>query len=133
LGASAVLNDGYRALRDPISRAEYLLQEHGFDIGEQKSKDVPAELLEEVFELNMALEDLRGGDADAVPYLEEARAKFIQMRDEIDRELQREFAEYDTAADGAVLTDIRALLNRRKYVRNLVSEVEKALAVNVPN
>ncbi|MDQ2900670.1 MAG: Fe-S protein assembly co-chaperone HscB [Acidobacteriota bacterium] len=133
LDAAAILNDGYRTLRDPIGRAEYLLQEHGFDIGEQKSKDVPAELLEEVFELNMALEELRRGDTDAVPQLEEARAKFTEMRDEIGRELQRKFAEYDHSLNRSVLTDIRAILNRRNYVRNLVNEVEKALVVNVPN
>src|SRR6516165_12720529 len=55
---TAVLNDAYRALRDPVTRAEYLLRLEGFDIGEQTSKDVPPELLEEVFELNMAIEEL---------------------------------------------------------------------------
>ena len=41
----------------PIKRADYLLKLEGFDIGEQQSKEVPPELLEEVFELNMALEE----------------------------------------------------------------------------
>ena len=44
-------------LRDPMQRAEYLLTQEGFDIGEQRSKNVPPELLEEVFELNMLLEE----------------------------------------------------------------------------
>jgi molecular chaperone HscB len=57
LEATAILNDGYRTLKDPVKRAEYLLKEEGFPIGEQRSKDVPPELLEEVFELNMALEE----------------------------------------------------------------------------
>ncbi len=42
-----------------MKRAEYLLTEEGFPIGEQRSKDVPPELLEEVFELNMMLEELK--------------------------------------------------------------------------
>ena len=54
---------------DPIARAEYLLKLEGFDIGEQTTKDVPPELLEEVFELNMALEE-----AD-VEQLESARQR----------------------------------------------------------
>ncbi len=55
-----MLNDGLSdVLQDPVKRAEYLLKQEGFDIGEQRSKDVPPELLEEVFELNMALEDAR--------------------------------------------------------------------------
>ena len=71
LDATALLNDAYRVLRDPIQRAEYLLKQEGFDIGEQRSKDVPPELLEEVFELNMLLEETPERDE-----LERARAKF---------------------------------------------------------
>src|SRR5581483_3182128 len=70
LEATAILNDGYRTLRDPVKRAEYLLKEEGFPIGEQRSKDVPPELLEEVFELNMALEELKSGEESARPQLE---------------------------------------------------------------
>ena len=54
-------------------------KENGFDIGEQKSANVPAELLEEVFELNMALEELRSGDEEARPQLESAQRKFAAM------------------------------------------------------
>ncbi|MBI3680910.1 MAG: Fe-S protein assembly co-chaperone HscB [Acidobacteria bacterium] len=126
--ASALLNDAYRTLRDPISRAEYLLKQEGFDIGEQRGKDVPPELLEEVFELNMALEGLRGGDEDARGPLEEARRRFLEMRCEIDTELGRLFQQYDASGDAAILQQIRGVLNRRRYIRNLVQEVEKELA-----
>jgi len=128
LDATAILNDGYRTLRDPLARAEYLLKEHGFDIGEQGAKNVPPELLEEVFELNMALEELRGGDESARGGLEEARNRFVAMREGIDSELQEKFVEYDRAKDRNVLAQIRTILNRRRYVRNLVNEVEKELA-----
>jgi len=128
LDATAILNDGYRTLRDPLARAEYLLKENGFDIGEQGSKNVPPELLEEVFELNMALEELRGGDESARAGLEEARDKFVAMRAQIDSELQSKFAEYDASRDRNVLAEIRGMLNRRRYVRNLVNEVEKELS-----
>jgi len=128
LDATAILNDGYRTLRDPLARAEYLLKENGFDIGEQGTKNVPPELLEEVFELNMALEELRGGDESARAGLEEARNKFVAMRDGIDGELEAKFAEYDRGRERNVLAEIRGILNRRRYVRNLVNEVEKELA-----
>lgn len=128
LDATAILNDAYRTLREPLARAEYLLKENGFDIGEQGSKNVPPELLEEVFELNMALEELRGGDDAARPQLEAARDKFIGMRETIDNELAEKFRGYDRARDRDVLAEIRGLLNRRRYVRNLVNEVEKELS-----
>jgi molecular chaperone HscB len=127
LDATAILNDAYRTLRDPLTRAEYLLKENGFDIGEQGSKNVPPELLEEVFELNMALEELRGGDQSARPSLEDARNKFVGMRDAIDSELAGKFTEYDRTHDRNALAEIRGMLNRRRYVRNLVNEVEKEL------
>src|SRR5579863_7668112 len=127
LDATAILNDAYRTLRDPLARAENLLKENGFEIGEQGSKNVPPELLEEVFELNMAIEELRGGDDSARPALEAARAKFVGMRDQIDAELKTKFAEYDRKRDRNVLAGIRGILNRRRYIRNLVNEVEKEL------
>jgi molecular chaperone HscB len=129
LDATAILNDAYRTLRNPIARAEYLLKENGFDVGEQKSSNVPPELREEVFEFNMALEELRSGDDDARPQLEEAQRKFTAMQDGIDDELQRAFTEYDQAPQRETLARVRSLLNRRKYVRNLAHEVEKELSV----
>jgi molecular chaperone HscB len=128
LEATAILNDGYRVLRDPLMRAEYVLKQEGFDIGEQRSKDVPPELLEEVFELNMALEELRHGDEDARGQLEGAQGKFLAMRESIDKELEGLFRRFDDTKDRTVLQQVRSVLNRRRYVRNLVNEVEKELA-----
>lgn len=129
LEATAILNDAYRVLRNPVSRAEYVLKEHGFEIGEQRSKNVPPELLEEVFELNMALEELREGDTSARDQLDDARKKFLEMRDSIDGQLQGLFKKFDASGDTAILEQIRGILNRRTYIRNLVNEVEKELAV----
>jgi molecular chaperone HscB len=114
--STAVLNDAYRTLREPIARAEYLLKLEGFDIGEQTTKDVPPELLEEVFELNMALEE-----AD-VEQLESARQRFEGMRIELDSELEQAFARWDATRDREALTGVRGLLNRRKYITNLINK-----------
>ena len=70
LTASSALNDAYRTLRDPIARTEYLLSLEGIQLEEQsraatdlakstgteKKQVAPPDLLEEAFELNMALE-----------------------------------------------------------------------------
>jgi len=131
LEASSILNDAYRILRDPILRAEYVLKQAGFDIGEQRSKDVPPELLEEVFDLNMALDELRTGDESVLPQLDESRHKFLDMQRAIDAELEEQFLRHDAASEGeprsAVLAGIRAILNRRRYISNLVNEVDKHL------
>ena len=128
LEATAILNDAYRALRDPISRAQYVLRLEGFDVGEQGTKDVPPELLEEVFELNMALEELRAGDESVAPQLVEARQRFEEMRDEVDRRLGDEFAAWDAGRNRDTLAAIRALLNRRKYITNLIAQANEATA-----
>jgi molecular chaperone HscB len=131
LEASSILNDAYRTLRDPVKRANYVLKQEGFDIGEQRSKDVPPELLEEVFELNMALEELRGGDDSARPQLEAARQNFTGMLSGADAQLEQLFAAYDASHERETLSQIRAALNRRKYIENLVAEVQRALESHV--
>ena len=131
LQATAILNDGYRTLKDPVKRAEYVMSRHGLDIGEQRSKNVPPELLEEVFELNMALEEIRGGDESVRPQVEAARTKFRGLLAGIDTELEAQFRAFDAAGEAdrtAVLNALRGILNRRRYIQNLVSEVEKELA-----
>lgn len=107
--ATAVLNDAYRTLRDPIKRAEYLLKLEGFDIGEQGTKDVPPELLEEMFELNMMLEE----------------GQTVEVSDKLDladEELKARFAEWDAGHQRETLSAIRGILNRRKYISNLIAK-----------
>src|SRR5881394_4272541 len=59
LKRSSELNDAYRVLRDPLARVEYLLEiESERKEGETKQQ-APPELLEEVFELNESLDELR--------------------------------------------------------------------------
>ena len=128
LDMSSALNDANRTLKDPIKRAQYLLKLEGFDIGEQGSKDVPPELLEEVFELNMALEEMRGGDDSARPQLEQAESNFSGMMSDVDAQLQALFGAYDRAPRRETLSEIRGVLNRRKYIQNLLNEVHAELA-----
>jgi molecular chaperone HscB len=114
--ATALLNNAYRTLKDPISRAFYLLRLEGFDVGEQGGKDVPPELLEEVFELNMALEE---GERNEI---EQMLARFETMRGDIDVDVQSLFVRWDAAQSRETLAELRALLNRRKYVTNLIEK-----------
>ena len=86
---------------------------------EPSSKEVPSELLEEVFELNMALEESSEG-----PEIDAARQKFQTMRDEIDAGLALDFAAWDATHSRDTLAKIRGLLNRRKYITNLIQQTE---------
>src|SRR6266566_7179060 len=59
LKKSSELNDAYRQLRDPLARVEYLLEIEGERKEGQTKQQAPPELLEEVFELNESLDELR--------------------------------------------------------------------------
>ncbi len=108
LEQSSLLNDAYRTLNDPIKRTQYLLGLEGVELeeqsksatekaraaGEVKKQIVPPDLLEEVFELNMQLEEARmnkkmGEDDPAlVKDLEGHRAAFEQKYEELSQELK---------------------------------------------
>lgn len=160
LQQSSSLNDAYRTLKDPIGRTEYLLRLQGVRLQEQskeateearrsgraKKQVVPPDLLEQVFELNMQLEEARMnkkmGEPDRTLELElqdtkkQLRAKYDGMMDE----LHRAWNAWDALVDGAeeggnVLEDDRMaicdrmidVLNRRNYVRNLLRDIDVVL------
>jgi molecular chaperone HscB len=149
LAASSALNDAYRTLRDPILRTEYLLFLEGIQLEEQsraatdaakasgtaKKQIAPPDLLEEAFELNMALEEMRmDPDPNVRKDLEAARVKFTAMLTETQIQLETLWAQWDAAIDAnndaqkdAARQAMVALLNRRSYIRNLVRDVNSAL------
>lgn len=142
LNRSSQLNDAYRTLRELPSRIEYLLAIEGIRNEGTSKQQAPPELLEEVFELNESLDELReaktaGGNTAAMrARLAEAHINFERKRTEIDRELQSVSAQWDRTVDSAaapgtrkkILTQMNELLNRRSYIRNLVAGVQKELA-----
>jgi len=154
LEQSSMLNDAYRTLKDPIKRTEYLLRLEGVELeeqskqatekaratGELKKQVVPPDLLEEVFELNMHLEELRtqkklGEDDPAL--LEEIGKAKLSLEEKFDalfNELRVEWDEWDKSVEDGNEEDRRTILarmldvlNRRNYVRNLVRDVNEAL------
>jgi len=147
LDRSSQLNDAYRTLRDPVARVEYLLGLAGMRKEGQKKQQAPPELLEEVFELNESLDELRdarasGGSAATMAglrgKLEAAQHKFESSLAGVDGELARVSAEWDTALDSAtdeaarkkLMEKMNEVLNRRSYIRNLVNGVRQELAAS---
>ncbi len=141
LKRSSELNDAYRTLREPVARVEYLLAIEGARVEGKNKQQAPPELLEEVFELNESLDELReakasGGDTAALKQrLEAAEKNFQGKLTAVDGELQAVAKEWDTAIDASadgvtlksVMTKLNELLNRRSYIRNLVVNVQKEL------
>ena len=141
LEKSSQLNDAYRVLRDPVARVEYLLDLEGTRKEGEHKQQAPPELLEEVFELNESLDELReakstGGDRAALKVrLEAAEKNFQEKLGEVDAQLQSAAREWDAAVDAGadnvarkkIMSRLNELLNRRSYIRNLVTNVRKEL------
>ena len=155
LAASSQLNDAYRTLKDPILRTQYLLSLEGVELEEQskaateaarssgteKKQLIPPELLEEVFELNMQLMEMKAAkemgdeaDPDLTRDLKAAAQSFDAKMSETQAELEALWKRWDAAVDGqdteaqaAARDAMVALLNKRSYLRNLVRDVTAAL------
>lgn len=132
LDMTSTLNDAFRTLRDPVRRAEYFFEQSGIKL----SKQVLPGILEEFFELNMALEELRGGDQSVMPQLVEARAKYSGIQAEMEKQLIGLFEIYDGMGVSEraefVFEPIQDLLSSRRYIANFLREVDKQLNV-LPN
>jgi len=154
LEKTSQLNDAYRTLKDPIKRTEYLLRLEGVELEEQsktateqarttgqvKKQVVPPDLLEEVFELNMQLEELRaqkklGEDDPAL--LEEIGKQKLELEEKYGAlvdSLKREWTQWDAAIDSGSDADrvkvrdrMLDLINRRNYLRNLLRDLNEVI------
>ena len=133
---SSMLNDAYRTLKDPVSRATYLLSLEGYKEAEKKA---PPELLEEVFELNMQIEELKAakahgdkeGVSEAVTALEEALKGLKDKLREIDQTIENLAAKHDRADSDSLrkqaLDQLSQTLSHRSYLQNLVGEVKEEI------
>lgn len=159
LEQSSLLNDAYRTLRDPIKRTQYLLKLQGVELeeqskvateqaratGEVKKQIVPPDLLEEVFELNMQLEELRmnkkmgDDDPNLAKEIEQHKVALEGKHEALLEELKTHWQEWDALIQRNASSDAPAdecqkitakmvdVLNRRNYIRNLVRDVNAAL------
>lgn len=145
LGNSAMLNTAYRTLRDPIQRAEYLL-----DLEAGSVKDIrttpPADLFEEILELQDTLDEFRSSDrtSDAAAALratlQSERATLEQRQRDMETQLQQLFTRWDTLQDRAeateqarterdrILKNMRDILSNRTYVKNIVNDLVATMA-----
>jgi molecular chaperone HscB len=152
LADTALLNDAYRTLKDPLRRTEYLLKLEGATTtllqsqekirnqekiqNQEKSSRAPTDLLEEVFDLNMQLEEMRRSkelgqeDPELKESLQQSKGKLQGLVEAVDLDLRAQWAIWDAgdaAARRPALHAMVALLDRRRYLSNLVRDVTEIL------
>src|ERR1700722_13362703 len=160
LEQSSLLNDAYRTLKDPIKRTQYLLHLEGIELeeqskrateqaratGETKKQIVPPDLLEEVFELNIQLEELRMNkktgedDPSLIAEIGKQKVSLEGKHEALLQELEVRWKMWDgmiqRKQNGQPVADEERkqerdkmvdVLNRRNYIRNLVRDVNAAM------
>ena len=140
LGNAAVLNTAYRTLRDPIQRAEYLLALEAGSVKDIRTSP-PADLFEEILELQDTLEQYRASNRDSDEgrrlraALQTEHRTLEQRKQAMESQLRQLFAEWDGLQDRAeatsqsraerdrILKEMRDLLSHRTYVNNIVNDL----------
>jgi molecular chaperone HscB len=146
LANSAVLNQAYRTLKDPILRVEYLLR---LEAG--AAKDIPgkapADLFETILEIQEHLEEYQAAktlnDAAAASHagdlLKNARKTLESKRAALESRLAELFQIWDRLVDKhthdqayaaqkeQTLKEMRGLLSERTYVTNMLANIAEAL------
>lgn len=143
LANSAVINNAYRALREPVSRAEYLVQ-----LVEGGSQEIPltapADFLEEILELQETLGEYRlpttdgGDDRDRLRESLVSALTNLQSRDKVLMEgLQESFVQWDALPENdgeahqaevkEIVKKIKEILSHRAYLKRVMNDIQKAL------
>lgn len=120
---SIELNDAYKTLKRPVSRAEYLLERHGLSIGDNERID-DHELLMKILSLREELAEARGeGRTDEVARLERMMKSHHKA---LLATLAHSFARVE-GGDAAALPQVKQTLIELRYVDRYLEECDAAL------
>jgi len=137
LGQSALVNRAYRALREPLARVEYLIAlEEGREVreGATDKPKAPRELLEEMLEVQEALEEAKaeglGGEAGA--RLREERRRLEERYAAEAVSVVARAADWDRLVDEGgdrrpLLEWFKQRLATRAYLRTVIDDLSDAL------
>ncbi len=136
---ASLVNKAYRALRDPMARAEYLVRLEAGGVAEARS-EAPRALFDEILEFNELLSDYQSGDVDEQvalrPQLTQKQFEFTRADEALRHRLTAElFPAWDGALDvgeagdrkTALLAEIARLISDRAYLRRVLNHLDEAL------
>ena len=148
---SALLNTAYRTLRDPMLRVEYLIRLEEGAVKEIPAKP-PADLLEEILELQEALEEYKqvgkttpDKKADLQKTLSAERKRIHSRKLGLEKDLVGLFEEWDRHQDQrpaksdepqahrrVLLQRMKDALSARAYLRTVLEDLDEGLLEHRP-
>ena len=127
---SAILNDAFKTLSDPIRRAEYILSIRKGNIPSEPSP--PQDLFEEILEIGELLVDSKGdGPHEEIiteerEKLQKAKKRFMEKYTDLLNSLESLFEKLLIDGDDAN-SEIISRLNNLKYIEKTVSRIDNCL------
>ncbi|WP_045499456.1 co-chaperone HscB [Vibrio hyugaensis] len=113
---AAQINDAYQILKQPISRAEYLLAENGIEIrGEQQTMQDPMFLMEQM-ELREELEEI----ADS----SDPESALFDFDSKVSKMYKQHLASVEKELDNSLWPEAADRVRKLKFIAKLKNEIE---------
>ncbi len=121
LEQTTLLNDAYRTLKDPVRRAEHLLELRGVKMGEGSKVELPPEFLEQALEDREKLLEAKGGGE---PQAVEVLAREVQgRRDATLTHIAQQLRALESGSQ-TDLAPVAQLISQLRYYARYLDEVE---------
>ncbi len=116
---TALVNEAFQTLKDPLKRGRYVLRLRGIDTGEETDTAMPPEFLVEQMELREALDDAR--------YAQSPLSRLLEIGKELQRATDDRVRQLSSAlADPSAASQERArcLVRELQFFHRLHDEIE---------
>lgn len=119
LQSSARVNEAYRALKDPVGRAQYLLSLHGIDATSETDTALPLDFLERQLERREAVDEARiaGDTARLEALLAEVRTEIAALEPALAETLDKQQS-WESA---------RASVRELQFLSKLAADIDAAI------
>ena len=113
---AAHINDAYQVLKNPISRAEYLLSEQGLDLRDEQQTMQDFDFLMEQMALREELETI-SDSADA-------ESELLDFDSKVNTMYQQHLASVEKELDQGLWADAAVRVRKLKFIAKLKNEIE---------
>ena len=130
LDRSSAINNAYRALKNPITRAKYFVKKELGSV-EEKSATVPMDMADLFFEVQDVLDTIRESNGtppeNAVKEVQNAERDLKEKTKELEKQLESTFSEYDASPTKEILEKMKGILSERSYIKSFLRQVDSVM------